>query len=107
MKEMKLKLERGHSVTGIEGHLNNTASLVGGDQIPTTWSGVLKMMKHLGYANPQHFMICATHNHSFLKSKEENPVCGICGKQWHDCIDYYCLGLNFQDWFATENGVIS
>ena len=63
MKEVKLKLEGGHSVADIEGHLNNTASLVGGDQIPT-WSGVLKMMKHLGYANPRHFKICMI-NRSF------------------------------------------
>ena len=103
MKEVKLKLGSGHSVADIEGHLNNTASLVGGDQIPTTWSGVLKMMKQLGYANPRHLKICAARDHSFLlKSNEENPVCGICGKRWHDCIDYYCLGLNFQDWCATE-----
>ena len=75
MKEVKLKLEGGHSVADIEGHLKNTASLVGGDQIPTTWSGVLKMMKHFGYANPRHFKICAAHDHFFLlKSIEENPV---------------------------------
>ena len=103
MKELKLKLDRGHSVANIEGHLRNTASLIGGDQIPTTWSDVLKMMRTLGYANPYHFKVCAEHDHSFLlKSKEENPACDICRKQWHLCIDYYCLGLNFQDWFATE-----
>ena len=91
MKELKLKLDRGHSVADIEGHLNNAASLVGGDQIPTTWSDVLKVMKKLGYANPRHFKVCAGHDHAFLlRSKEENPVCGICGKRWHHCIDYYC-----------------
>ena len=58
----------------IEGHLNNTASLVGGDQIPM-WSGVLKMMEYLGYANPRHNKVCAAHDHSFLlKSNEGNPV---------------------------------
>ena len=103
LKEVKLKLDRGHSVTDIEDHLKNTASLVGGTQIPTTWTDVLKMMKKLGYTNPRHYRVCAAHDHSFLlKSKDENPTCRICRKQWNDCIDYYCLGLNFRDWFATE-----
>lgn len=102
MKESKIKLDCGHSVTDIEKHLKNAAALVG-EQIPTMWSGVLKMLKKLGYTNPHHYKVCASHDHSFLlKSREEHPTCGICGKQWQDCIDYYCLGLNFMDWFATE-----
>ena len=98
MKKLKLKLDRDHSVTDIEEHLKNAADLVGGKQIPTTWSNVLKLLKKLGYTNPYHYKVCASHDHSFLlRSREEHPTCGVCGKQWQDCIDYYCLGLNFMD----------
>jgi len=27
----------------------------------------------------------------------------LCGCAWSDCIDYYVVGLNFQDWFLTES----
>ena len=88
MKELKLKLDRGHSITDIEEHLKNVVDLVGGEQIPTTWSSVIKMLKKLGYTNPHHYKVCASHDHSFLlKSREEHPVCGVCGKQWQDCIN--------------------
>ena len=103
MKELKLKLDRGHSVTDIEEHLKNAADLIGGEKIPTAWLNVLKLLKKLGYTNPYHYKVCASHDHSFLLgSREEHPTCGVCGKRWQDCIDYYCLGLNFMDWFATE-----
>lgn len=46
MKELKLKLDRGHSITDIEEHLKNAADLVGGEQIPTSWSSVLKECVH-------------------------------------------------------------
>ena len=39
-------LDHGHSVTDIEEHLTNTATLVE-EQIPTTWSSELKMLKSL------------------------------------------------------------
>ena len=58
--------------------------------------------KRLGYTIPHHYKVCASHDHSPLRSKEEHPTCVVCGKQWQDCIDYYCVGLNFKDWFATE-----
>ena len=41
LQETKLKLERGHSISDIEQHLRNAATLIGGDQIPITWSEVL------------------------------------------------------------------
>ena len=49
-------LDRGHSVTDIKEHLTNTATLVG-EQIPTTWSSKLKMLKKFGYTNPYHYKV--------------------------------------------------
>ena len=87
MKELKLKLDRGHSVTDIEGHLNNAASLMGGDQISMTWSDVLKMMRKLGYVNPHYYKVRAGHDHSFLlKSKEENPACALMSSDAYKCL---------------------
>ena len=48
MKELKLKLDQGHSVTDIEEHLKNAADLIGGERIPTAWSNVLKLLKKFG-----------------------------------------------------------
>lgn len=74
MKEVKIKLERGHSVSDIEEHLSNAAELTGGKQIPTSWPNVLKLMKLLGYTNPQHYKVCAARDHSFLlKSSKQHP----------------------------------
>ena len=100
LQETKLKLERGHSVSDIEQHLRNAATLVGGNQIPSTWPEVLKLMKTLGYSEPRHYKVCVSTTHSVLLQRHRD--CPICRKQWQNCIDYYCLGLHFCDWFATE-----
>lgn len=103
LQEAKLKLERGHSISDIEQHLGNASTLVGGNQIPTTWPEVLKLMNTLGYSRPQHYKVCVSTTHSFLlRGRETHSARPICGKRWQDCIDYYCLSLHFCDWFATE-----
>ena len=65
MKELKLKLDHGHSITDIEEHLKNAADLVG-EQIPTAWSNVLKLLKKLGYTNPYHYKVCACMHHMII-----------------------------------------
>ena len=85
LKEVKIKLERGHSVSDIEDHLSNAAELTGGKQIPTSWPNVLKLMKLLGYTNPQHYKVCTARDHSYLL-KSKHP-CPVCQRPWHDCID--------------------
>ena len=84
MKELKLKLDQGHSVTDIEEHLTYLVQ-----QIPTAWSNVLKVLKiwntliHITTKCVHHMIILF-----FSRSREEHPTC-IRGKQWQDCIDYY------------------
>lgn len=103
LNEVRLKLEHGHSISVTEDHLRNTADMLGGNQIPTKWNEVLRLMKTLGYCNPQHYKVCASQDHSFLLTdKATYPKCPKCDKPWCECIDYYCLGLNFRDWFLTE-----
>ena len=41
------------------------------------------------------------HNHSVLLNKAADK-CSVCNKARESCIDYYVLGLNFHDWFITE-----
>ena len=102
VREVTTKLMRGHSRAAIEEHLANAAKLVGDDVIPLKWCDVLKVLKSLGYENPQHFKVCVSASHSeLLKSKVVSPCCRKCKRSWDACIDYYCLGLNFKDWFLT------
>ena len=102
LNEVKLKLDHGHSISVTEDHLQNAATLIGGCQIPTKWSEVLKLMKSLGYRDPKHFKVCITQDHScLLENKKTHPCCPKCRTPWSRCIDYYCMGLNFRDWFLT------
>ena len=92
LQEAKLKLERGHSISDIGQHLRNASTLVSGNQIPTTWPEVLKLMNTLGYSRPQHYKVCVSTTHSFLlRGRETHSACPICGKRWQHCIDYYCF----------------
>lgn len=93
LKELSLKLQYGHSVSEFEHHLQNAADLIGG-KLFTKWAQVLKLLRRLGYTNPKHYKVCVGANHSIL--------CPVCRKDQSLCIDYYVLGLNFQDWFCTE-----
>lgn len=36
-----------------------------------------------------------------LLDRATHPHCSVCSKPWNDCVDYYCLGLRFRDWFVT------
>ena len=104
MKEAKAKLQSGLSVQEIEEHLRNAAQLLGDDVIPSKWTDVLKVMENAGYKAPQHYKVCVSSSHSFLlKSKKIHPICPTCGKTWSDCLDYYCLGLDFCNWFSSRD----
>ena len=72
LHEVKLKLDHGHSISVTEDHLRNAATLIGGCQIPTKWSEVLKLMKSLGYRDPKHFKVCVTQDHSCLLENKKN-----------------------------------
>lgn len=103
LNEVKLKLEHGHSISVAEDHLRNAADMLGGHQIPTKWTEVLSLMKRLGYNDPKHYKVCASPDHScLLPDHDTTSGCPKCKKPWSECIDYYCLGLNFRDWFLTE-----
>ena len=104
MNEAFVKLQRGHSESDIEQHLRNTILLLNESSLPCKWSEVLKKMKELGYRNPRHFKVCAAKGHSvLLKNKKDHPSCPFCGTLWENCIDYFVLGLHFNDWFLTED----
>ena len=100
LKELSLKLQYGHSVSEFEHHLQNAADLIGG-KLFTKWAEVLKLLRRLGYTNPKHYKVCVGGNHSILLD-EKAECCPVCRKDQSLCIDYYVLGLNFQDWFCTE-----
>ena len=60
-------------------------------------------MKTLGYRSPRHYKVCCGRDHStLLTSQETHPVCCVCDQAWAECIDYYVVGLNFGDWFKTD-----
>ena len=103
VREMNINLVRGHSRATLEEHLANVAKLMGDNSIPVKWSEVIKMLKSLGYKDPKHFKVCVTPTHSqLLKNKRLMPQCPQCYKNWDECIDYYCLGLNIDEWFLTD-----
>ena len=103
MREAQAKLKNGLSVSQIEEHLKNAAQLLGGEKIPSKWCDVLKIMESAGYSSPTHYKVCVSPTHSFLlKSKKQHPTCPVCNKSWEDCLDYYCLGLGFRDWFCSK-----
>ena len=100
LKEVKTKLDHGHSVSIAEEHLRNASELLGTGSIPTKWNAVIKYLKSLGYKDPKHYKVCVSTNHSRLLKAEE-VSCPICSKTSAECLDYYVLGLNFKDWFLT------
>ena len=57
-KEVKSKLDHGHSISTTEEHLQNAAELLGSGQIPTKWSAVIRYLKSLGYKDPRHYKVC-------------------------------------------------
>ena len=101
LKQVKRKLENGLSQSVGEGILSDLASLLDNDLIPTKWSEVMKLLRKLGYSNPRHFKVCCGSDHSFLL-RDEITNCLRCNKPRNDCIDYYVLGLGFEDWFVTN-----
>jgi len=57
----------------------------------------------LGYKDPKHYKVCLGKDHSqLLWDKKSHPNCPKCRKLWN-CLDYYVLGLNFGQWFITED----
>ena len=102
LKEVGIKLNFGHSQPEIEQHLQNTAELLGDKRIPTTWADTLKHLRKLGYCDPLHHKVCVGDNHSVLLKKAMDK-CPVCNRARESCIDYYVLGLNFHDWFITED----
>ena len=38
-----------------------------------------------------------------LAQKQKNSPYPACGKTWSDCLDYYCLGLDFCNWFSSRD----
>ena len=102
MKEVKAKLDHGSPVSIFEESLNNVSTLLPDIQLPTKWNEVLQLMTSLGYTRPTHYKVCASQDHSFLLlDPETHPACPTCSKPRGECIDYYCLGLNFREWFLT------
>ena len=100
LKEVKLKLDHGHSIAATEEHLKNAAELLGSGRIPTKWNAVIRYLKSLGYKDPKHYKVCVSNDHSCLL-KTEQLSCRICSKPSVECLDYV-LGLNFKDWFLTS-----
>ena len=101
LKEVKLKLDHGHSIAATEEHLKNAAELLDNGRIPTKWNAVIRYLKSLGYKDPKHYKVCVSNDHSCLL-KTEQLSCRICSKPSVECLDYYVLGLNFKDWFLTN-----
>ncbi len=101
LEELRIKLLRGHSKSDLEEHLRNAARL--NPLVPSQWSDVLKLLKELGYECPVHYKVCTQSDHScLLKSHKQHPCCPVCIRAWKDCIDYYVLGLGFNQWFLTD-----
>ena len=100
LSELKCKLIYGHSQAEIEHHLKNAASFLC-PSIPTKWSDIKKLLKKLSYSNPKHYKICCQGDHSSLL-KGDDLACAICKCPCNKCIDYYVLGLSFDDWFLTQ-----
>ena len=84
----------------MEEHLANSHWL-GGSDVPCDYNNVLKLLKKLGYCDPQHFKVCVDENHSVLLNAQEKS-CPNCMKLSSQCIDYYVLGLCVDQWFKTE-----
>ena len=74
---------------------------MGNGQIPTKWNAVISYLKSSGYKDPKHYKVCVSNDHSCLL-KTEQLSCKICSKPSVECLDYYVLGLNFKDWFLTN-----
>lgn len=58
LKEVKLKLDHGHSIAATEEHLKNAAELLGSGRTPTKWNAVIHYLKSLGYKDPKHYKVC-------------------------------------------------
>ena len=100
MKELQVKLKYGASRAEFEEHLKNVKGLVDGN-IPIEWKEVMKLLKILGYNEPQWFRVCIKQDHSYLLSSSDE-LCAFCQATWNDCIDYFVLGLGIDDWFTTD-----
>lgn len=100
LKELRLKLQYGNSQTEFEQHLRNASGFFG-PGLPSKWSEVLKLLREIGYRDPKHYKVCVGHNHSVLLH-EKSKECHVCSSPRTSCIDYYVLGLHFEDWFCTQ-----
>ena len=105
LRELLTKAKFGYSQSQLEEHLKNAAKLLGEDRLIQSYQAVLRLLKSLGYRDPKHYKVCIGEDgHSFLlKDRSRNPHCPICSKAWDTCIDYYVLGLRFEDWFLTDS----
>ena len=45
---------------------------------------------------------CVNELHSLLESISKHPRCPICQTPLSKCIDYYVLGLDFENWFSSQ-----
>lgn len=100
VKELYVKLQYGHSQAELEHHLRNASDLLGED-IATSWSAVMKLLRNLGYSEPSHYKVCVSSDHSVVLGSKAS-ACHMCSKLREDCIDYYVLGMGFTDWFCTD-----
>lgn len=105
LQELQTKLKYGHSQAQLEEHLENASRLLGCDgRLPTNYQTVLSLLQSLGYKDAKHFKVCvqsSTH-HFLLEDKKQHPCCPVCSKPWEECVDYYVLGLQFCNWFSTN-----
>ena len=101
--ELHTKLVYGYSQSQLEEHLANANGLIGSVQLPRTYQQVMSLLRSLGYKEPKHMKVCINDEHHFLlEDKDKHPSCPVCLKPWKECIDYYVLGLQFANWFLTE-----
>ena len=98
LEQLYEKLVSGCSRKDLENRLKKSRVL--GFDFPCKWNQILKFLKSLGYSDPRHFKVCVANDHSVAFPSEER--CPICNKAGSDCIDYFVMGMSFENWFDTE-----
>lgn len=102
LQQVHEKLQSGSSREELERRLKG-ARLLGFD-IPCKWNKIIIFLKRLGYSAPRHFKVCITDDHSVAFTSDSASTCPRpnCSKASSDYIDYFVMGMSFENWFDTE-----
>lgn len=101
LRSIESKILSGRSQAETLSELRNLYELLKDHRIPhKSWNSVLSYLKKLGYKESYYFKVCCSPDHTRLLENETD--CTVCGKSFDDCLNYYVLGIQLQNYFLND-----